>query len=141
MASADLFAMPTLLESFGMAALEALSHGLPVLATDVYALREMVDQDVNGVLLPDSYGAWRGTEANFAILGAQNLELSVRGRRFPALKEHLVEALESLLSDRDRLRAMGDASRELFETRFSPEIRERNVRNALESFLAGAGSC
>lgn len=140
MARADLFAMPTLLESFGMAALEALSHGLPILTTDVYALREMVDDGINGILLPDSYGSWRGNEANFGILSVQNLEHHVRGRRFPVLREQLVEALGSLLSDRDRLGAMGGASRELFERSFSPEIRERALRSALQSFLADAKS-
>jgi glycosyltransferase involved in cell wall biosynthesis len=139
LASADLFAMPTLVESFGMAALEALAHGLPILTTDVYALSELVQDGVNGVLLRDSFCYWRGLEANTEVWRASNLEHYVSGQRFPELRAQVVDALSSLLADRDKLTAMGHASRALFERRFSPEVREQKFRLVLESFMAGAG--
>jgi hypothetical protein len=137
LARADLFVMPTLVESFGMAALEALAHGLPLLTTAVYALPEIVHDGVNGVILPDCFGYWRDHEANRAIWRHHDLEAYVRGRRFPALEAQLGESLRMLLSDRDRLRSMGAASKALFDARFSPEVHAASFAGAMNAFLAG----
>ena len=52
LAGADLFLLPSETESFGLAALEALSCEVPVIATDVGGLPEVVRDGENGYLLP-----------------------------------------------------------------------------------------
>ena len=49
---ADLFLIPSEEESFGLAALEALACGVPVIGTSGTGLVEVVDDYVNGFLLP-----------------------------------------------------------------------------------------
>ncbi len=49
---ADLFLLPSETESFGLAALEALSCKVPVIATDVGGLPEVVRDGENGFLFP-----------------------------------------------------------------------------------------
>jgi len=49
---ADLFLIPSEEESFGMAALEALACGVPVIGTTGTGLTEVVDDFKNGFLLP-----------------------------------------------------------------------------------------
>jgi glycosyltransferase involved in cell wall biosynthesis len=49
---ADLFLLPSETESFGLAALEALSCEVPVIATAVGGLPEVVVEGENGHLLP-----------------------------------------------------------------------------------------
>ena len=49
---ADLFLLPSETESFGLAALEALSCEVPVIATDVGGLPEVVRDGENGYLFP-----------------------------------------------------------------------------------------
>ncbi|HEX4965112.1 MAG TPA: glycosyltransferase, partial [Thermoanaerobaculia bacterium] len=49
---ADLFLLPSESESFGLAALEALSCEVPVIASDAGGLPEVVDDGVTGFLLP-----------------------------------------------------------------------------------------
>jgi len=44
--------IPSLLESFGRVAIEAMAAGVPVIASDVYALREIVLDGYNGFLVP-----------------------------------------------------------------------------------------
>lgn len=52
LAAADLALFPTESESFGLAALEALSSAVPVVASDVGGLPEVVEHDVCGLLAP-----------------------------------------------------------------------------------------
>jgi N-acetyl-alpha-D-glucosaminyl L-malate synthase BshA len=52
LAGADLFLLPSANESFGLAALEALACAVPVIATAVGGLPEVVDHGATGFLLP-----------------------------------------------------------------------------------------
>jgi glycosyltransferase involved in cell wall biosynthesis len=47
----DLFVMPSRFEGFGIALVEALSHGLPCIARNAYAMPEIVRPGVNGDLV------------------------------------------------------------------------------------------
>jgi N-acetyl-alpha-D-glucosaminyl L-malate synthase BshA len=49
---ADLFLLPSELESFGLAALEAMSCGVPVIASRVGGLPEVIEHGVSGYLHP-----------------------------------------------------------------------------------------
>ncbi|MCZ2355198.1 MAG: N-acetyl-alpha-D-glucosaminyl L-malate synthase BshA [Bacteroidia bacterium] len=48
----DLFLLPSESESFGLAALEAMACEVPVIATDVGGLPELITHDQNGILCP-----------------------------------------------------------------------------------------
>jgi glycosyltransferase involved in cell wall biosynthesis len=48
--AADIFALPSLSEGFGIAALEAMAAGVPVVATDVPGLRSVIEHGRNGLL-------------------------------------------------------------------------------------------
>jgi len=52
LAQADLFLMPSELESFGLAALEAMACEVPVIATNVGGVPEVVTHGVDGYLVP-----------------------------------------------------------------------------------------
>jgi N-acetyl-alpha-D-glucosaminyl L-malate synthase BshA len=49
---ADLMLMPSEMESFGLAALEAMACGVPTIATRVGGVAELIDDGVNGLLFP-----------------------------------------------------------------------------------------
>lgn len=52
LAAADVFLLPSEKESFGLAALEAMSCGVPVVASDVGGVPEVVEHGVTGMLAP-----------------------------------------------------------------------------------------
>lgn len=86
--SSDVFVLPSRSEPFGIAAVEAIASGLPVVATDVGGLTDIVEDGVNGVVVPPGDGRC------------------------------LDGALETLLADPARRRALGAAGRRLAEARF-----------------------
>ncbi|MGI0079596.1 MAG: glycosyltransferase family 4 protein [Nitrososphaerales archaeon] len=51
MLSSDLMAIPSIYEPFGVVALEAMAAGLPVVASDVDGLAEIVKHEENGILV------------------------------------------------------------------------------------------
>ena len=48
----DLYVCPSYRESFGLALLEAMAVGLPVIATDTSPLRSLIDHNRTGLLVP-----------------------------------------------------------------------------------------
>jgi N-acetyl-alpha-D-glucosaminyl L-malate synthase BshA len=85
---ADLMLMPSEMESFGLAALEAMACGVPAIATRVGGVSELIDDGVTGRLFP--VGDIEGMSA----------------------------AAISLLSDRTQLSAMAFAARRSAQDRF-----------------------
>jgi L-malate glycosyltransferase len=71
---ADLFLMPSQLESFGLAALEAMACEVPVIATNVGGVPEVVEHGVDGYLVEPEDVA---SAAKFAI---EILSRADRGR-------------------------------------------------------------
>ena len=88
-ARAAVVACPSRREGFGVACLEAMAHGRPVVATSVGGLRDLVVDGKTGLLVPPG---------------------DVRALR---------SALERLLGDADLRRALGTAARERARMRFS----------------------
>lgn len=65
---ADLVLMPSRNESFGMALVEAMFFGVPVMASDVGGIPDVIRHQENGVLLPcDDITAWQDAIADFLM--------------------------------------------------------------------------
>ena len=98
-ASCDLFVLTSETESFGLAALEAMACGVPVVCTDGGGLPEVVEHGVSGLL--NHVGDVRAlAEAAMAILGDESVHAryragaSLQARRFDL--EQVLPRYESL---------------------------------------------
>lgn len=137
MKEADVFLAPTFADSFGVATLEAMAEGLPVVASNVNALPEIVDHGTCGLLADYGMGLYPLDEGSLAMRYSWEM---VRSRPDDLLS-HAVEAvasyMETLIVDAGLRERMGRAARRRFRRRFSlPQRNERFLelyRRALEA--------
>jgi len=87
----DIFVMPSYLESFGVAAVEAASYGLPVIASNVGGVPEIVRDGDTGILIP------------------------------PGDEARLAQAIRRLATDEKLRYSMGDAGRRLVAEKYDFE--------------------
>ncbi len=80
--SSDLFVLPSLGECFGIATVEAMAAGLPVIASDVGGVADIIEHEYNGFIVPSNDGTALG-RAIGAVLGNEQLrkEMGFRSRR------------------------------------------------------------
>lgn len=98
----DVFVLPSLGECFGIATIEAMASGLPVVVTDVGGTVDIVDHGDNGFIVP------------------------ARSQR------ELGGALDAILADPHRARNMGLRSRQIAEERFDLLVSARRTIDQLK---------
>jgi len=102
----DVFVLPSYREGFPRSAMEAAACGVPVIATDIRGCREVVDDDVTGLLVPV--------------------------RDAPAL----ARAIGALAGDAPRRAAMGTAARRKAEAQFDDRLVVAKTLAVYERLLA-----
>jgi glycosyltransferase involved in cell wall biosynthesis len=99
MAASDVFALPSLSEGFPIVSLEAMASGLPIVATKVGGLPEIVEDGQNGFLVePRNPG--QIAERALLLLNNDKLRQRISGNNKEKVKEfsweNVVSRLEGL---------------------------------------------
>jgi glycosyltransferase involved in cell wall biosynthesis len=102
---ADLFCLPTRREPFGVAFVEALHHGLPIVATRIGAVPDLVEHGVNGLLVE------------------------------PGDVDALASALDLLLGDPALRRTMGDAGERRARDRYTWSAVAQHIAASVASVV------
>lgn len=110
MAGLDVFLMPSLWEGFGLVALEAMTRRVPVIASDVSALPEVVAHGETGLLVP------------------------------PRDPDALADALQAILTDRTLRLHMGLLAEDRVETAFSAGRMADETITLYRKFITTTGA-
>lgn len=109
---------------------EAMSYGLPVITTDVWATSELVTNMKHGILVHDENAARHTT--NHILHITNKYVRTIRSQSRPEMVSELVEAVERILSDEGLRRQLGDTAKQEVE-RGQLSLAHRNFE--LKRFL------
>lgn len=129
--SADVFVLPSYMDTFGMVYLEAMSAGIPIVASNVFALPEIVGK--SGLLVDIGKYSWYGKDNLFAWKSWDQLEGLLRRDAKPKIVDQLKRNIARLIEDkgmRDRLGRNG--RRDVASGRFSIKARNAKLRRIYE---------
>ena len=85
---ADLMLMPSELESFGLAALEAMACEVPTIGTNVGGMPELIEHDVTGLLFPVGDVAQMSAAAIALLQNPERLQKMAKAARCEAQKTY-----------------------------------------------------
>lgn len=104
---ASVFCLPSRLEPFGIAFLEAMAHKLPVVATSIGSIPDFIHEGRNGYLVePDN-------------------------------SDQVADSLINLLASEEKCRNFGEYGNRLFHERYTWENTGRSMSENIQSLLAG----
>jgi glycosyltransferase involved in cell wall biosynthesis len=130
-ASADVFVFPSH-QTPAMVFLDAMSYGLPIVTTDVWANREMVLDGMNGILVDPPDEIRYEDEFRNPLWGEREIVRKIRHTTFETVVVQTADAINRLLDDDTLRKRMGEAGRQMTtEGVFS--VRNRN--DSLVRFL------
>jgi glycosyltransferase involved in cell wall biosynthesis len=109
LAAADIFVFPSLYEGIGGAVIEAMALGLPIVATEIAALREVVEPGRNALLVE------------------------------PESPRKLARAINTLLDNRSKGQSFGARSQQIFEERFTIDRSADRMIELYRKVLAPIG--
>lgn len=122
----DVFIIPTKEDTFGMAALDALVSGTPVIATNQFALPELVTDSVDGFLIdlkdPLLDTVLTPSRKDMKQINKSNINTSTVAQIF--------EILSEVLFDKEKLAKLGNNGKKKFESGGQFSISQRNSKLA-----------
>jgi glycosyltransferase involved in cell wall biosynthesis len=125
----DIFVMPTYVETFGMALLEAMAFGIPVISTNHFAIPEMIENGVSGLLIDTKHLNCDGWFRGYA---ARDIPSDCREYVTDAVFRQMCRLIESV----ELRRSIGGAALETARTKFSFERRNAAIVDIYRQALA-----
>jgi len=128
----DVYVQPTLVDTFAIAVVEAMSVGLPVVATNMFAMPEIIKEGHNGFLINtkmhwDKYVKWDPKYEQFNKDAAKN---------HPEMIKDLVKKLSILIEDKKLRKKMGQNSFKILDSgKLSIKRRNKQLRKIYDEAL------
>lgn len=136
-AKSDIFCLPTYMDTFGYVVMEAMANRLPVVATDMFALPEIVTHGETGLLVHPPIASFERERLRTPDSVQRYREAVLNEGVFVPFVDSLASSIAQLVEDGSLRRRMGEAGfSEVEQGRLSVPFRNRRLlgyyREALE---------
>lgn len=125
----DIYLLPTYDEAFGFAILEAMSYGIPVIASNVFAIPEIIESENSGILI-DTHPLRLDRYCRGYVV--QNIPQDIRHQ----MKTLLVETINRLAASPELRCRIGVAARTRVRSQFSVEQKNHFMRHIYQDAIA-----
>jgi len=128
----DIYVQPTLVDTFAIAVIEAMSTGLPVVATNMFAMSEIIKEGHNGFLI-NSKMHWD----EYVKFDPQYKQFHIDASKYhPEIIKDLVKKLSILIEDPKLRKKMGQNSFKMVDSgKFSISERNKKLRKIYDGAL------
>ncbi|WP_414828114.1 glycosyltransferase family 4 protein [Alteromonas sp. H39] len=126
----DVYLLPTYNEAFGFAVLEAMAYGIPVIATNVMALPELISDGDTGLLIDVS-------DYDIERLFKGYVVYKLPTEFVDTVTRQLTAYLVSLIEDEHGRTAMGQSAQARARTHFSTDARNKIMSKLYQDALEG----
>lgn len=116
----DIFLVPTYVETFGFAILEAMAFGIPIVSTTHFAIPEMIEHNVSGLLIDTSHF---DCERLFKGYQVNKIPHDFRNYVNESLYQNICQLIESAALRKE----LGTKALETARTKFSFETRNEKM--------------
>ncbi|MEP1446585.1 MAG: glycosyltransferase family 4 protein [Paraglaciecola sp.] len=124
----DIYLLPTYNEAFGFAVLEAMAFGIPVVATNIMALPELIVDDQTGYLIDVS-------EFDIDTLFKGYVVDNLPTEFIESVTSQLLQKLEDAINNPGKRRDMGKAAQQRACEMFSIEARNSTMKRLYDACL------
>lgn len=115
----DIYALPTYVEAFGFALLEAIAFGIPVISTNYFAIPEIIEHEVCGFLIDTKKFNCEKTFRGYVVD-----QIPSDFREY--MTEQVYKYLCILIESADKRKIMGLSGKKIARNKFS--IEARNIK-------------
>ena len=132
---ADIFVLPSYVDTFAYTLLEAMAHDLPLVGTDVFALPEIIDDGQNGFVIHSPLSTFNSNYVHTPELVSDFYRRISLEPSSPVIVK-LVEKISLLIDDTSLRRNMSTKSSELVRSgKFSIAEQNRKLTHIYENAL------
>ena len=124
----DIYVLPTYADAFGFAVLEAMSYGVPVIATNYFAIPEMVEDGESGLLIDTSK---IDCVKMFPGCSVENIPVDFHEYMSGCVFDSIMRLVDSSV----KMKKMGEAGLEIARSKFSFQVRNSKMREIYEQAL------
>jgi len=127
----DIFVIPSYQDSFGSVVQEAISSGMVVVCTDMFAFTEMVKDGYNGFIIKSPIKYFVNYLPNKKYWN-RDLNSYVKDMNFEGVEKELEEKLTKLIRDKYLMKRMGKNSKKLAKQIFEETKRKAQLKRILK---------
>lgn len=139
----DIFMFPTFRDTFGLVLIEAISFGMPIIATDQYAITEMAIQNYNAFIFPnhplldynqetkEMYGKLYDAKVFYSAL----FEAEKNGK-MNEIEHFLYESILRFSQDQKLFEQYSQHSLNLYKEKFHQDIISRRIEGVFTDCLS-----